>query len=119
LFLGDGCDNRYRLVFGTASKKLAYDIFDILLKHNCVVSVMPYLNREIINIRNDRGHFLVMGDRKLPMYRIESPTSQNKELFRFIGFDVKNRDYNMGNRFIFCKTVVYLPVKSDPVRVIG
>jgi intein/homing endonuclease len=112
VFHGDGCDNRYRLVYACASHRLIKDIFDVLLKFRCISSTTKYFNRSIKNTRDESGHRLTYGDRTLPMFRLECSTAQNKELFKYLGFRLKEEEKLSSFRHLFVGDKVFISIKE-------
>lgn len=86
LLRGDGSINKGTVVINSASERLMYDLFDVLLKFKCLSSLYkfkkPKLYKEGGKIKRD---FSVMTD----YYSLVCSVSQNKELFEFVGFKVE------------------------------
>lgn len=109
---GDGYQNKGTFVLECSSKQLVTDMFDVLLKFNCVSSLSSSSKRQILKYKEKGVYKIKRGKKTLTAYRLCCSLSQNQELFRFIGYNVKDTK-STGQAALQDDQYVYLPIISN------
>jgi GT2 family glycosyltransferase/tetratricopeptide (TPR) repeat protein len=105
----DGCKIRDTISIEVASKGLILDLFDSLLKFDCVSSLSENPKHRIIKIKEGNGYIFKRGKKDLLAYKLVCSLNQNIEFFRSIGY-VCSKKRVAGQAALQDDKYVYLPV---------
>lgn len=116
---GDGCQIKNTVSIECASKQLIIDLFDVLLKFDCVSSTNKCLKHKMIKKKIEDKWVIKRGDRTLEAFKLVCSMSQNVALFKFIGYDVEDKK-STGQAALQDDNYAYLPIVSNNTeRYIG
>lgn len=119
ILLGDGSFNRGTVNIECASKQLIVDLFDALLKFNCVSSTSKSLKHCMHRKKVEGTVVITRGKKTLNAYSLSCSVSQNIELFKFIGYDVREKR-STGQAALQDDNYAYLPIVSNTTeRYVG
>lgn len=119
IFRGDGCQIKNTVSIECASKQLVLDLFDVLLKFDCVSSTNKCLKHKMIKKKVEDKWIIKRGDRTLEAFKLVCSMSQNVELFKFIGYGVEDKK-STGQAALQDDNYAYLPIVSNNTeRYIG
>jgi GT2 family glycosyltransferase len=112
LLHGDGCQIRNTFRVEVASTNLIYDLFEVLLKFDCISFLANSKKKHPIRSKDENGNVKILHstDKFLPAYMIGCSLTQNKELFEFMGYTVDPK----GEKILILKdeNYAYLPISK-------
>ncbi len=119
ILLGDGSHTQGVVSIECASKQLVTDLFDVLLKFNCVSSTSKSLKHNMHRKKVNGAVVITRGKKTLNAYSLSCSMSQNIELFKFIGYDAKEKR-STGQAALQDDNYAYLPIVSNTTeRYVG
>jgi glycosyltransferase involved in cell wall biosynthesis len=115
ILLGDGSHTLGTVNIECASKQLIADLFDVLLKFNCVSSTSKSLKHCMHRKKINGNISITRGNKILNAFKLSCSVSQNIELFKFLGYDAKEKK-STGQAALQDDLYVYLPIVSNTIE---
>lgn len=119
ILLGDGCKAGDTVGIECASKQLITDLFEVLLKFNCVSSTSKNFKHSMTRKKVNGVAVITRGKKSLVAYKLSCSMSQNIELFKFIGYEAVVKK-STGQAALQDNDYAYLPIVSNKTeRYVG
>jgi len=109
---GDGYQSKATTVLECASRQLVIDLFDVLLKFNCVSSLSSSKKSQVLKYKEGGVTKIKRGKKFLVAYSLCCSLSQNPELFKFIGYKIEDKK-STGQAALQDNQYAYLPIVSN------
>ncbi len=110
LIKGDGGLDRDALVYECSSEGLVLDLFDALLKFDCVSSLFRTYKNNIKSAVKRGERKLIKTGETLPAFRLICSMNQNRNLFEFLGLFHECNKREGHNYYIMDEDYVYFPI---------